>query len=133
MQIAAIGKRSGFEPCPRCGTGRKVKLQGMGWVCSRCLEACRRIADSSKDLELIGDLKLRRQVAGELALDLYRKVDKHWMMCVSCGGVTDPGAENFGDGMMCGACTARLVSDLEQLMNGESRREGTGFRRTTAR
>lgn len=133
MQVAAIGKRSGSEPCPRCRTTRKVKLAGVGWVCCKCLEACRRVVEKSKDLELIGDPDLRLQVTGELALELYRKVARRWTLCVSCGGITGPDAEDFGDGMMCGTCTTKLVADLEGLMNGESRRESTGFRRTIAR
>lgn len=131
--VVAIGKRSS-EPCPRCSTGRKVKLQGMGWVCSRCLEACRQVIAGSEDLDLIGDPAVRRQVAGELTLDLYRKVERNSRRCVSCGDIAGANAENFGDGLMCSRCTSVLIEELAALLGKEEAGvESSGLKRTIAR
>lgn len=74
-EMAGQSKPVDAEPCPRCETGRKIKLDALGWVCSRCLEACVSAVVQSQALKLIEDRGLRARVAYELTLDLYREME----------------------------------------------------------
>lgn len=72
-RIVALGKTDS-EPCPRCETGRKIKLAALGWICSRCLDACVSAVVQSQDLKLTKDRETRARLAYELILELYQEV-----------------------------------------------------------
>lgn len=71
-------KKNGYTSllCPRCGAGRKIKIEGMGWVCSRCLEVCRRELESFKEIKSLRNRSLRNRLVCELSLELYHKVER---------------------------------------------------------
>lgn len=73
-RVVALGKNDN-ELCPRCETTRKVKVEGLGWACEECLQACVSVVVQSHELTLVQDRTKRAQLAHDLIIDLYREVE----------------------------------------------------------
>lgn len=109
-------KPRGKVPCPRCGRGHRIVIPDLGWVCSRCFEVCRRVIENDETLQIIKNLSIRQKTTLELAVELYRKVERHYSRCVACGKVAGPDGEDFGEGRMCSPCAGDLAEKLGRLL-----------------